>query len=71
MKPTVVIHTNDKQMLGALVSAHSFKRNSRDADAFDVRIVNAKEFPELQERGHECLRRKPASVCPEIALIVR
>ena len=29
MKPTVVIHTNDKQMLGALVSAHSFRRNSR------------------------------------------
>lgn len=56
MKPTVVIHTNDKQMLGALVSAHSFKRNSRDADAFDVRIVNAKEFPELQERGHSLLR---------------
>ena len=56
MKPTVVIHTNDKQMLGALVSAHSFRRNSRDPDAFDVRIVNAREFPELQERGHSILR---------------
>jgi len=56
MKPTVVIHTNDKQMLGALVSAHSFRRNSRDPDAFDVRIVNANEFPELQERGHSLLR---------------
>jgi hypothetical protein len=56
MKPTVVIHTNDKQMLGALVSAHSFRRNSRNPDAFDVRIVNAKEFPELQERGHSLLR---------------
>ena len=31
MKPSVVIHTNDKQMLGALVSAHSYRRNSRDA----------------------------------------
>ena len=56
MKPTVVIHTNDKQMLGALVSAHSFRRNSRDPDAFDVRIVNARDFPELQERGHSLLR---------------
>lgn len=56
MKPTVVIHTNDKQMLGALVSAHSFRRNSRTPEAFDVRIVNASEFPELQERGHSLLR---------------
>lgn len=56
MKPTVVIHTNDKQMLGALVSAHSYRRNSRTPDAFDVRIVNAGEFPELQERGHTLLR---------------
>ena len=38
MKPTVVIHTNDKQMLGALVSAHSFRRNSRAADSFDVDV---------------------------------
>jgi len=56
MKPTVVIHTNDKQMLGALVSAHSFRRNSRTPDTFDVRIVNAKQFPELQERGHSLIR---------------
>lgn len=56
MKPTVVIHTNDKQMLGALVSAHSFRRNSRTPDEFDVRIVTASEFPELQERGRSLLR---------------
>jgi hypothetical protein len=56
MKPTVVIHTNDKQMLGALVSAHSIRRNTRTPDAFDVRIVHANEFPELQERGHSLLR---------------
>jgi hypothetical protein len=56
MKPTVVIHTNDKQMLGALVSAHSYRRNSRTPDAFDVRVVNASEFPELQERGHSLVR---------------
>ncbi|HLO21551.1 MAG TPA: hypothetical protein VK192_13780 [Sphingomicrobium sp.] len=56
MKPTVVIHTNDKQMLGALVSAHSYRRNSRTPDAFEVRIVNANEFPELQETGHSLMR---------------
>lgn len=56
MKPTVVIHTNDKQMLGALVSAHSFRRNSRTPDVFDVRIVSASEFPELQEQGHSLVR---------------
>ena len=56
MKPTVVIHTNDKQMLGALVSAHSYRRNSRTPDAFEVRILNANEFPELQEGGHSLLR---------------
>lgn len=56
MKPTVVIHTNDKQMLGALVSAHSFRRNSRTPDSFEVRIVNSSEFPELQQRGHSLIR---------------
>ena len=56
MKPTVVIHTNDKQMLGALVSAYSYTRNSRTPDAFDVRVVNAADFPALQERGHTLLR---------------
>jgi hypothetical protein len=56
MKPTIVIHTNDKQMLGALVSAHSFRRNSRDPDSLDVRILNASKVPELQERGRSFLR---------------
>jgi hypothetical protein len=56
MKPTVVIHTNDKQMLGALVSAHSFRRNSQDPGAFDVRILSASEYPELQKSGRTILR---------------
>ena len=56
MKSTVVIHTNDKQMLGALVSAHSYRRNSRTPDAFEVRIVNASDFPELMEQGHSLVR---------------
>ena len=56
MKPTVIIHTNDKQMLGALVSAHSYRRNSRDPDAFDVRILGARDYPELQQTGKSLVR---------------
>ena len=56
MKPTVVIHTNAKQMLGALVSAHSSRRNSRTPEDFEVRIVRAEDFPELQERRHSLVR---------------
>ena len=56
MKPVVFIHTNDKQMLGALVSAHSYRRNSRSPDTFDVRILRAEEYPVLQEGGHSLLR---------------
>ena len=56
MKPVVFIHTNDKQMLGALVSAHSYGRNSRTPDAFEVRVLRAEDRPELQEKGHTFLR---------------
>jgi hypothetical protein len=56
MKPTVFIHTNGKQMLGALVSAHSYRRNSRDPDAFDVRIIRAEDVDELQVKGRTILR---------------
>jgi hypothetical protein len=56
MKPTVIIHTNDKQMLGALVSAHSYRRISRDPDAFDVRILGARDYPELQQTGKSLVR---------------
>jgi hypothetical protein len=56
MKPVVFIHTNDKQMLGALVSAHSYRRNSREPGAFDVRVIRAEDYPELQETGRTLLR---------------
>jgi hypothetical protein len=56
MKPVVFIHTNHKQLLGALVSAHSFRRNARDPDAFDVRLLEAKDYPELQVPGRQFRR---------------
>jgi len=44
MKNTVFIHTNAKQMVGAIASAYSLKRNSRNPDAFDVRITSREDF---------------------------
>lgn len=56
MKPVVFIHTNAKQRLGALVSAHSFRRNAGDPDGFEVRLLELADFPELQEKGRSFRR---------------
>ncbi len=34
----VFIHTNHKQIVGALVAEHALRRNSRNNDKFDVGI---------------------------------
>jgi hypothetical protein len=53
----VFVHTNHKQMVGALVSGYSLRRNSRHADRFDVRIIDAGDYPFLREReGQPFLR---------------
>ena len=46
MKSTVFIHTNDKQILGALVSKHSFERFASNA-AFDVKLIHTNDHPFL------------------------
>lgn len=57
MKNTVFIHTNGKQMAGAIVSAHSLKRNSRNPAAFDVRIISQEDFAFFREfEGRQFLR---------------
>ena len=57
MKPTVFIQTNHKQIVGALVAEYSLRRNSKHADAFDVRIIHTKDYPFLREReGQDYLR---------------
>ena len=57
MKPTVFIHTNDRQIVGALVSEYSLKRNSAHPDAFDVRILRREEHPFFLDReGQRYLR---------------
>lgn len=56
-RPVVFIHTNEQQMLGALLSAYSYRKFSRHADAFDVRILKLEETPHLFDReGQRYLR---------------
>ena len=57
MKDCVFIHTNHRQMIGALVSQYSLRRNSTHADRFDVRIIQVKDYPFLAAReGQTYLR---------------
>lgn len=57
MKPTVFIHTNHKQITGAIVSAHSFKRASATPDAFDVKIIDIRDYAYFSDfNGKEYLR---------------
>jgi hypothetical protein len=57
VKPSVFIHTNERQMVGALVSKHSLERNSRSPEAFDVRLLRTDDHPFLRAReGQEFLR---------------
>ncbi len=58
MRNTVFIHTNAKQELGARVAAHALKRNSREPDAFDVRIIRAEDFPFIQAWHGKPYRRE-------------
>src|SRR5690606_14267607 len=57
MRNTVFIQSNHRQLLGALVSAYSLRRNSSSPESFDVRILNSEDFPFLAAReGQEFLR---------------
>lgn len=56
-KPCVFIHTNHKQILGALVGAHSIRRRSTHHDAFDVRLIEHKDYAFFREmEGQPFLR---------------
>lgn len=57
MKNTVFIHTNGKQIAGAIVSAHSLKRNSRRPEAFDVKIIRQEDIAFFKNyEGRQFLR---------------
>jgi hypothetical protein len=57
MKHCVFIHTNHKQIVGALVAEHALRRNSRHNDRFEVRIIQHKDYPFFRAReGQPYLR---------------
>ena len=57
MKPTVFIHTNHKQKIGALVAAYALQRNSTHAEQFEVKILDTADYPFLkQQEGKTYLR---------------
>ena len=55
-KNTVFIHANARQMLGARISAFSYRRNARVPGGFDVRILDTAKFPRLMREGQTILR---------------
>jgi hypothetical protein len=57
LKPTVFIHTNHKQMLGAQVSRYSLRKRSAHADEFDVKLIEVNNFPCMQEHEGQLYRR--------------
>ena len=56
-KPCVFIHVNHKQILGAHVGMHSFRRFSENNDKFDIRFIETRDHPFLAAKeGEEFLR---------------
>jgi len=57
MENCVFIHTNHKQIVGAIVAEYALRRNSHHNDRFDVRIIQLKDYPFFREHeGHAYLR---------------
>ncbi len=57
MQPTVFIHTNHKQMVGALVARYSLKRNSKNAGKFDVKLIDTADHDFLKARDGQTYLR--------------
>ena len=62
MKPRVFIHSNHRQLIGALVSQHSLRRYSRNAERFDVEILHTEDHPFLREPEGELYLREGEAV---------
>ncbi|MBK7948930.1 MAG: hypothetical protein IPK00_09345 [Deltaproteobacteria bacterium] len=56
-KPCVFIHTNHKQILGALVGAHSIRRQSRHNEKFDVCLIRHADHPFLAAKEGQLFLR--------------
>ena len=52
----VFIQANARQMLGARISAESYKKASARPDSFDVVIMDAADHPRLMQQGQSILR---------------
>jgi hypothetical protein len=57
-KPTVFIHTNDQQIVGAYTALYSMKKASDHPYAFDVKLVRLEETPHLLKRQGQPYLRK-------------
>ena len=44
MKPTIFVHTNEKQIVGAIVSKYSFERFAADPSAFEVKLIETAKY---------------------------
>lgn len=49
MKPAIFIHTNEKQIVGALVSEYSFRRFAANPDAFDVKLIETRRYDWMKD----------------------
>ena len=56
MTNAVFIQANPRQMLGARISAYSFRRNSAVPDSFTVHIMDVRDHPRLMQPGETILR---------------
>lgn len=57
VKPTYYIHSNKKQLVGAVVAKYSVEKNSKNNDKFNVKIINLENHPALHGRhGQKFLR---------------
>ena len=57
-KPTVFIHTNDQQIVGAYAAMYSMKKTSNHPGSFDTKLIRLEETPHLLKRqGQRYLRK--------------
>ena len=57
MRNAVFIHTNPKQIVGALVAQHALRSHSAAPERFDVRILQTTDFPAFERfEGRRYLR---------------
>ncbi len=57
MDKCVFIHTNERQWLGALVAEYSLRRNSANAENFEVRFIHTRDYDFLRRKEGETFLR--------------